>query len=103
MTERRKFGENHAKAMAYQGLAELGNALTTDSNVTQRHLEHGIYGVGDPPTSIAPERTDVNGVHGSENAREPSVVERHVAEARGLKERAAAERDAPSRQPEMER
>ena len=64
-----KFGSNHAKAMLYQGLAELGNALTTDSNITQRHLEHGIYGLGDPPgKSEAPEPTQ-----GAEQPSAPST------------------------------
>ncbi|MGD9689530.1 MAG: hypothetical protein AB7K52_07015 [Phycisphaerales bacterium] len=80
---KKKFGANHAKAMAYQGLAELGNALTADSNVTQRHLEHGIYGVGDPPTRDDRDDTPILDAYIDQASRESrSTRERASREAR---------------------
>lgn len=96
-------GKNHAKAMFYQGLAELGNALTADSNITQRHLEHGIYGYGEPP----PEEKEKNQAQPDPAAppaspesvqpssAPPSAIDGHVrdaqAQARATRERAARE------------
>lgn len=109
MSESTKFGSNHARGMLYQGLSELGNALTTDSTITQRHLENGVWGNNDsrPPTeketAIATPAIDSPA---SFTDRSRSVLDQHIEAA---KVQSRAEHDLtpnPERQktvPEMER
>lgn len=88
----KKIGGNHARAMFYQGLAELGNALTTDSNVSQRHLEHGIYGHGEAPAT--------GGVGLDPSVRPQPSLDQYVRNARAQAERVPPEagRESPERE-----
>lgn len=92
-----KFGAGHASAMWRQGLAELRQALYTDSNIAQPP-QYGIYGTktpgevmrersgsdappefsepGEAPRSIFDGRLEEQGPSGEDRDHEPPAPER---------------------------
>lgn len=91
-----KIGAGHLPAAFRQGLGEIGNSLTTDSNVVQPYREYGLYGTM-TPGEIADARRNSDPTFHQEQPRNDSILESRMS----LAERNAPSKDA--REIEMDR